>query len=56
MTNFEKIRQMSIDELAKIIICPHDEWDRNCPIKVNCITCCKQYLESEATDENNNNL
>lgn len=55
MTNFEKIKQMSIDEMARSCSCPYDiSGDPpyiNCEIgekfKYNCIDCTKHWLESE---------
>lgn len=62
MTNFEKIKQMSIDEMARSCIdffsCPYgisgDPPYINCNCKIgekfkyNCIDCTKHWLESEA--------
>lgn len=54
MTNFEKIKQMSVEEIAKFLICPEEydlnfkgcegEYDRNCN------ECVKIWLEQEATE------
>lgn len=49
-TNFEKIKAMSIDELAVFYPCPYDfdyETEGLCK-KPDCIACTKQWLESEA--------
>lgn len=45
MTNFEKIKNMSIDEMAQIVQCPED--DEECRNDISCIDCCKKWLESE---------
>lgn len=64
MTNFEKIKQMSIDEMARSCIdffsCPYgisgDASYINCNCKIgekfkyNCIDCTKHWLESEAEE------
>lgn len=64
MTNFEKIKQMSIDEMARSCIdffsCPYgisgDPPYINCNCKIgekfkyNCIDCTKHWLESEAEE------
>lgn len=52
MTNFERIKQMSVDEMAEYICIelPH------CPIQAmhckdtDCVNCFKKWLESEAED------
>ncbi len=48
LTNFEKIKAMSIDEMAKIIECPRSEVE--CKGDISCTACCKQWLESEAEE------
>lgn len=58
MTNFEKIKSMSIDEMARSCSCPYnisgDPPYINCEIgekfKYNCIDCTKHWLESEAEE------
>lgn len=59
MTNYEKIKQMSIDELADWMSCPFDlsvtirhDFKGNCEIYATykCNDCCKRYLESEVSD------
>ena len=48
MTNAEKIRQMSDEELAYIITCPL-EIDKNlCAPEANCIECSLEWLKEEA--------
>lgn len=52
MTNFERIKQMSVDEIAKCICIelPH------CPVQAihckdtNCVNCFKEWLERDADD------
>lgn len=65
MTNYEKIKQMSIDELAKAMPCPFEldiavktSFKGDCELGIgrdvsdfSCLACCKRYLESEATSE-----
>ena len=55
MTNFERIKSMSVDKLAEIIMCPAEydlDFNRaeDCygDMSKNCIECCKKWLESEA--------
>lgn len=60
MTNFEKIKQMSIDEMARSCSCPYNisgdppYINCNCKIgekfKYNCIDCTKHWLESEVEE------
>lgn len=55
MTNFEKIKQMSIDEMARSCIdffsCPYGTPYVGCPMEKrfnnSCIDCTKHWLESE---------
>lgn len=47
MTNYDRIKQMSIDEMAHTIMCPYDT-DANMCNEVDCIKCTKQWLEQEA--------
>lgn len=57
MTNFEKIKQMSIDEMALTLMCPA-EYDFsfnklskcNGESDKNCLKCTKHWLESEAEE------
>nr|WP_304023248.1 hypothetical protein [Ruminococcus bromii]DAO82697.1 MAG TPA: Gem-associated protein [Caudoviricetes sp.] len=56
MTNFEKIKQMSIDEMARSCMsffdCPYGTPYVGCPMEKrfngSCIDCTKHWLESEA--------
>lgn len=55
MTNFEKIKQMSIDEMARSCMnffdCPYGISYVGCPMEKrfnnSCIDCTKHWLESE---------
>jgi len=51
MTNGDKIRAMTDDELAEVIMCPTDAGLSllECP-KRNCVDCCKDWLRQEAED------
>lgn len=49
-TNADKIREMSIEELAEIIMCPYDSEPEYCVGPGNCMGCCKKWLESEAEE------
>lgn len=56
MTNYERIKQMSIDEMAYVLMCPNE-----CDLAViecykvddccDCISCVKKWLESEVETE-----
>ena len=50
MTNYEKIKQMSIDEMAYTIMCPYNTDADLCNV-VDCIKCTKQWLEQEVKNE-----
>lgn len=55
MTNYEKIRAMSAEEMAAIIICPHDLGTLGvecvlCPDGEDCITCSIKWLNSEVEE------
>ncbi len=45
-TNFDKIKNMTIDELACVLLCPYSKCDDEC-MNNDCITCTRQWLESE---------
>ncbi len=53
-TNYDKIRDMSIEEMAQFILCPNNHLNfKNklliCDLEnTSCIECCKKWLESEA--------
>lgn len=46
MTNYDRIKQMSIDEMAYAIMCPY-ETDLDICNEDDCIKCTKAWLESE---------
>lgn len=49
MTNGDRIREMSDEELAVIIMCPYDI-DQDmciCDIEMGCIECSRRWLEEE---------
>lgn len=54
MTHYEKIKSMSIEEMAIFIPCPYEYIDNipyfssmECIEVISCKECCKQWLESE---------
>lgn len=49
MTNYEKIKQMSIEEMAYTIMCPYGTDDDICNGN-DCINCTKEWLEQEAEE------
>lgn len=49
MTNYERIKQMSIDEMAYTIMCPYD-FDTDMCKERNCIDCTKEWLEMEVEE------
>ena len=49
MTNFEKIKQMSVEEMAEIITCPYLGERVDCCD--DCIECNKKWLESEVRED-----
>lgn len=54
MTNGDRIRQMSNEELALTIMCPNDFTDagiRCNPNKDNCIHCCLEWLKEERKND-----
>lgn len=46
MTNGDKVREMTNEELADIIMCPYGTEAYSCG-KPNCLKCCREWLESE---------
>ena len=54
MTRFEKIKAMSIEKFAEEFCncgkCVYND-ERTCICKNNCINGCREWLESEAEDE-----
>lgn len=49
MTNYDRIKQMSIDEMAYTIMCPYDIEPDICN-NDNCIKRTKEWLEQEAEE------
>lgn len=52
-TNFDRIKEMTIDEMAAAIMCPNeivclDEKQVRC--EEDCVACCKKWLESEVKE------
>ena len=51
MKNHERIRNMSIEDLALVIMCPEDskrtDSDLFCPSTVNCYKCVLEWLQKE---------
>ena len=45
MTNGERIRDMSDEELAEIIMCPYDTDPSVCNYKGVCLDCCLEWLK-----------
>ena len=45
MTNGERIRGMSDEELAEIIMCPYDTDPSVCNYKGVCLDCCLEWLK-----------
>ena len=48
MTNGERIRDMSDEELAEIIMCPYDTDPSVCNYKGVCLDCCLEWLKQPA--------
>ena len=48
MTNGDRIREMSNDELAEIIMCPYDVEPETCFREPTCVECCDEWLAEEA--------
>lgn len=47
LTNADKIREMTVEELAEIIMCPHETEPDLCN-KPSCIECCREWLQEAA--------
>lgn len=50
MTNGERIRGMSDEELAEIIMCPYDTDPSVCNYKGVCLDCCLEWLKQPAEE------
>ena len=55
-TNAERIRAMSVEELAEIIMCPYGSEPDLCCTKGTCLDCCMKWLNepAEVTDGQSN--
>lgn len=49
MTNYDRIKQMSIKEMVYLLLCPYDTDLYMCN-KDDCIECTKAWLESEVNE------
>ncbi len=49
-TNFERIKAMTVEEMAVVIMCPY-LYSEPCGNDKNCNTCCKEWLESEVSED-----
>lgn len=54
MTNYEKMKQMSIEEMACSIMCPYGTYPDIC-CKNDCIRCTKEWLETEVEENESDN-
>lgn len=52
ITNADKIRSMTDEELVQIILCPHDMNREYCCKRKTCYDCCLEWLQSEVKDIN----
>ena len=50
ITNADRIRSMSDEELAEVIMCPHDSDPDICGSN-NCVKCCADWLRQPAEGE-----
>lgn len=50
MTNAERIKNMSDEELAEIIMCPYDTDPSVCSYKGVCLDCCLEWLKQPVED------
>ena len=60
MTNYERIKQMSVEEIALLLMKVNDAYDIHCMLGTsgckythidnNCSICFKEWLESEVKD------
>ena len=49
-TNADRIRAMTDEELAKIIMCPYDNDHNSCVPGSNCLDCCLKWLQQPCED------
>lgn len=54
ISNADRIRQMTDEELAVIIMCPYENMSGECQkgTRINCIQCCLEWLRKEAEEKN----
>lgn len=45
-SNADRIRNMTDEELAEIIVCPFDTYPSVCSYKGTCLDCCLEWLKS----------
>ena len=50
MTNAQRIRNMTDEELAEIIVCPFDTDPSVCNYKGVCLDCCLEWLKYPVED------
>ena len=52
MTNYEKIKNMTVEQMADALkrLCPHDYGMKKCAEQSSCALCRKNWLESEAKE------
>ena len=50
MTNAQRIRNMTDEELAEIIVCPFDTDPSVCSYKGTCLDCCLEWLKQPVED------
>lgn len=50
VTNADRIRAMSIEELAEIIMCPWGSEPDLCCTKGTCLDCCEKWLRQQAEE------
>lgn len=53
MTNADRIRAMSDEELAVVIMCPYDMEHPLCIQSPKCVDCCLKWLQQPAEEVNN---
>ena len=57
-TNADRIRNMTDEELALVIMCPYDNLPGECTCeeddsRANCIKCCLEWLQAEVEEGEN---
>ena len=54
-TNADRIRQITDEELAQIIMCPYENMSGECmcekDTRTNCIQCCLEWLRKEVEEK-----